>query len=161
MTTATLLHVGDDICHRIPVMERAGLIVSRSEASMSAVQSALTPGDEFAAITFHNDVKPVSSEVVYIARQLSVAPIVFFENQSVDREDCEFDLVIRDYTPPAVWVPTLVDAIEQSRKIREISRQLRLDAAAVRSQSRELLRKLAEDCSRSVDLRKFWHADTD
>jgi len=130
MASATLLHVGHDFCHRIPVMEKAGFIVCRSACSIDAVRGALMPAQDFGAIAFENDTGPVANEVVSVARELFIVPIILFENPSVDCDERAFDLVIRKLTPPAIWLAALASAIEESRQMREASRRLRLDSAA-------------------------------
>jgi hypothetical protein len=57
MATATILHVGKDICQGIPLMGNGGFLGSQSEDSVPAIRKAFAvAGDSFSAITFHSDI---------------------------------------------------------------------------------------------------------
>lgn len=161
MTTGTLLYVGDDACQRIPVMRQAGLHVTQSDGTIPAIHRVLTSGVGFRGISFHNDIRPISDELVSMARELSVASLILFENPSVVCDRSAFDLVIRKLTPPPVWLPSLAKAIEEARSLKEVSRQLRLDAAEARSQSRTLQRKIARNLPKLIDVDSLWRGDSD
>lgn len=128
----------------------------RSECSTKAVRSAFTPDESFAVITFHNDFHPISSEVVSIARELSVAPIVLFENPFVESDERAFDLVIADHTSPTVWLKSLAEAIETAQKLQELSRELRRESAEARSRARALRRVSAHNRANSIDFDNIW-----
>ena len=146
MAAATILHVGDDICHRIPIMERNGLFVVRSECSIAGVRRSFATGDIFCAVTFHNDLFPVRRELVLAARDLSRAPLIFFENTLVDHDDELFNLVIRVPTPPEVWSRTLKEVIRQSRQIHEQSLRLRQECLTLCDESQNIRESLRLDC---------------
>lgn len=79
MATASILYVGDDLCHRIPVMENAGLFVVRSKDSLAAVESALAVNKALSVITFHSDNCAPPESVVLSARRLTSVPLILFE----------------------------------------------------------------------------------
>ena len=120
MAAATILHVGDDICHRIPVMEKNGLVVVRVECSVGGVRSSFVNGDIYSAVTFHNDTVPLQDDVIAAARELSHAPLVLFENTSTEHDEEFFDLVIPALTSPMVWSKTVRQAISESRECNAI-----------------------------------------
>ena len=135
MAATTILHIGNDICQRIPVMRSVSLAVFQAEDSIPAMLKAFAGGDSFSAITFHADISAPSSSVVWQARRLSAAPLVFFENPWVyyERSYFDFDVVIPTLAPPNFWLKKLHDVIEISRELRERSSQLRQECAIIRS----------------------------
>lgn len=138
MAAATILHVGEDICHRIRVMEKCGLSVVRSECSVEGVRGSFASGDIFSAITFTDDGVPIATELVSVTRELTRAPLVLFENTWAEFDEQLFDLVIPVPTPPAVWSKTLAEVIRDSRRLYRQSRRLRFECSTVRSESRSL-----------------------
>lgn len=135
MEVASILFVGEDTCHRVPVIENAGIAVVRSECSTGSVQSALLADPLFSAITFHNDFLAPSGAVVSTARRLSPAPLVLFENPSVDCDRRLFDRVIRAPGSPAEWLRSLREAIEEARNLRHESEHLRSQSQRLRAES--------------------------
>ena len=102
MAATTILHIGNDICQRIPVMRSVSFAVFQAEDSIPAIHSASAGGDSFSAVTFHGDFSAPSSSVVRAARRLSAAPLVLFENPSVYYEKIYFDF---DILIPALASP--------------------------------------------------------
>jgi hypothetical protein len=138
MAAGAILYVGEDICHRIPVMERAGIVVLQSECSIDRVRQVLAKSNNFAAVTFHNDLVAPASEVVTTVRELSRAPLILFRNPLVDCDDWLFDLVISVPTPPEVWASSLGTAIREEHHLRERSQKLPQDCATLRDVARSL-----------------------
>lgn len=138
-----ILHVGEDLCRRIPVMQTAGFVVLRSEVKILAIHAAFDREEDYSAVVFHNDIAAVSEEAVHETRTLTEAPFVLFQNPTNACDDGEFDLVVPALTPPDVWLQKLREVIQASREIREHSRTLRKDSAAAVSSSRELRARCA------------------
>jgi hypothetical protein len=159
MAAATILYVGDDICHRIPVMESNGILVFRSECTVGGLRTSFAKGDLFSAITFHNDIAAPSDKVVSAARELCRAPLVLFRNYSIDCDDAAFDLVIPVPALPEVWSKTLAQAIRDSRKTHQYSRQLRADCVSVRERSRSLREIAARNQGSPVDYDALFRGD--
>jgi hypothetical protein len=113
MATENILYVGHDVSRRIPVMRSAGLTVCQTEASIPAIRDAFARGRFFSAVTFHNDIVSLPRETVWVARTLSAAPLILFENPYVYRETSDFDLVVPVLTHPARWLKDLLDVIEK------------------------------------------------
>ncbi len=141
MAAATILHVGDDVCHRIPVMESGGLVVVRSEPSVDGIQSAFSQHTSFSAIAL---ISP-SPILLSTARKLSEAPVVLFQDSSGDSDEYPFDLIITAQTPPSVWLKSLGEVIEEARKFRKLSQPLREEPATVRAKSRALCEAAANN----------------
>jgi hypothetical protein len=72
-------------------------------------------------------------EAATLARSLSVAPLILFEDALCDDES-NFDLVIPPLTFPDVWLREVAATIERSR-------MLGLKSAAIREQSRWLVKQ--------------------
>ena len=139
MADTTVLFVGEDLCHRIPVMESKGIRVARSACSVADVRAALVKGDWISVVTFHNDLFPPPEPVVLAAREISSAPLVLFRNPVVDCDEREFDVVIPVPVSPDIWSKTLTEAIEESHRLRERSERLRQDCVDLRGFSQRLL----------------------
>jgi hypothetical protein len=155
MDTATILHVGEDICYRIPVMEMAGLEVRRAPCTVEGLRSALAENEHFTSLAFEVETGPVPEPVLSVARSQS-SPLVLFENPTTECLADAFDLVIPHHTPPEVWLQCLRLAVAHAREQRDVSRQLREEAAAARSNSEQLREKVHRMLGSSVDLDRIW-----
>jgi hypothetical protein len=160
MATSRILHVGDDTCHRIPVMERAGLVVCRTLCSIDGVRSALASDENFSAMTFHVDVAPIPDGVLTVAKSL-LSPLVLFESPGIDYDPQSFDLIIPTQTPPLTWLQCLQAVIRNSQELRTSSRQLRNDSAAVRSDFRQICAAMRRHLVNPIDVDNIWRGDTD
>lgn len=152
----TILHIGDDLCRRIPVMETAGFLVFRSKGEIPAIHTAFNREEDYAAVVFHNDIAAVSEDAVQETRSLSEAPLVLFQNPTVASNDSEFDLVIPALTPPNVWLEKLQELIQAFRETCERSVQLRNDCADLRAKSQSLLLKTAHNRVPPIDADALW-----
>lgn len=159
MATAPILHVGEDICYRIPVMERAGLSVCRAPCSIDGVRSAFDSKGRFSALAFQVDASPIAETVLMVARSFS-SPLVLFENPEVEYDPHLFDLVIPTQTRPEMWLRFLRLVIEDSRELHAHSRELRQAAAVVRSDFRSLQTALHKHLVSPIDLDKIWRGET-
>lgn len=156
MASASILHVGNDVCQRIPVLTRAGFAVRRSEDSIQAIRAALTGEDPFSAILFHCDMAPPAETTVHEARSLSDAPLVLFQNPTVLCNDRDFDLVVPVLIPPGIWLKKLKELIEESHRLCEQAHRLHKDCDSVRSQSRSLRASAARNRKVSIDPNAPW-----
>lgn len=160
MPTATILHVGEDLCQRIPVMETAGFIVLRSETTLPAVQNAFQIGDDFCAVVFHSDIFAPPAPTVREIRNLSEAPLVLFENPAVHCDESDFNLVIPPLTPPSIWLQKLTEVIQSSRELRGRSVLLRRDCNAARTKSEVLRAGSARNRICPIDPDALWNGET-
>ena len=160
MAASIILHIGDDFCRRIPVMETAGFVVHQSEVKIPAIHIAFQREEDYSAVIFHNDIAAVPEDAVQETRSLSEAPFVLFQNPTVPSNEEEFDLVIPPLTSPDVWLLKLRELIHASRQIREDTIQLRRDCAAARSRSQEL--RLASERHRvpPIDPDAIWRGSS-
>jgi hypothetical protein len=155
MATETILHVGQDLSYRIPIMEKAGLSVRRAPYSEEGIRDAFAGTDRFSALTFQLDSSAISTQVVRLARS-RWSPLVLFENTVTEYDPLDFDVVIPSLTRPERWLSILHLAIEHSRRLLAYSSQLREEAIAVRAQSRDLRSELHRLLASPIDVDAFW-----
>lgn len=151
----TILHVGEDLCRRIPVMETAGFVVFQSEVKIKAIHVAFDREEDYSAVVFQNDIAAVPEDAVQETRSLSEAPFVLFQNPTVAC-DGEFDLVIPALTPPDIWLQKLRDVIQVCREVRERTLKLRKDCADAVSSSRNLRARCASAVVPPIDPNALW-----
>lgn len=158
MAAASILHVGEDLCFRIPVLKRAGLIVCQTPCSVEGVRSAFESHGHFSALMFHADSEPVPAEVLALARS-SPSPLVLFDNPSVDHDEFDFDLIIPTLSPPGLWLQSLHVTMDQSAQLRVQSRALCAESAAVRGESRRLRARALSVLPTPIDVDLAWRLD--
>lgn len=161
MATTTILHVGDDLCQRIPVMQTAGFIVFQSECSIPAIHQAFEREDSFSAVIFHSDISAPPEPALRETRALSPAPFVLFQNPTVVCDNEPFDLIIPALTPPDIWLEKLREIVQAARELCERSQQLRLDCAALRSQSQAIRATSIRNRVSPIDPDALWRGDSD
>lgn len=160
MATATILHIGEDLCQRIPVMETAGFVVLQSEISVPAIRGAFEVGDDFCAVVFHSDISAPPQPTVRQIRRFSEAPFVLFENPAVSCDQSDFNLVIPPLTPPSIWLQKLTELIQSSRELCESSALLRQDCRAIRSKSELLPSLSARNRICPIDPEALWNGES-
>jgi hypothetical protein len=161
MTISTVIHVGDDFCMRIPVLENTGLRVLRSRCTAGEFRTVVDQADTLAAITLSDergDLREtlLESGVIETARELCTAPLILFHNPNCMCDESSFDLVIPTLTSPTVWLPNILEAINISRQIRGSSRQLCEESEAVREKVRAEIYRAVREGARSIDLDEVW-----
>jgi hypothetical protein len=161
MVTATILYVGDDLCHRVPVMETNGMRVVCSACSVAAVRAALAKCEGFSAVTFHNDLFAPRDAVVSTARKMCKAPLILFRNPAVDCDEQAFDFVIPVPMEPDVWTDALAEAIVETRRVQDRSRRLRRERADAREWSRSVREMSARGRTSSFDRDAGFRAGAD
>ncbi|WP_109488920.1 hypothetical protein [Occallatibacter savannae] len=158
MLTAPILYVGDDICHRVPVFERLGVRVRRIPCSERALCDVLDEDTRYSAVTFNEDLEPIPDELIAIISRYP-APIVLFENACIAYKPESFDLIIPALTPPGFWLQCIQATIDDSMRLRAESTALRIDAAAVRSDTREHRARMHRLIPTPIDLDEIWRID--
>ncbi len=140
---AHLVHIGEDDCHRLPVLQRAGYSVSQC-ASVLQFRAAVNASPEVGAILVSDTVLDGGTEVLAMARALTPAPLILFQNPTRTWVPRTFDLVIDTLMPPGEWLRELDSVIDRSREMQEEtarliveSVQLRQESADVRESSRQ------------------------
>lgn len=160
MATTTILHIGEDVCQRIPVIESAGFVVLKCEIALPAIRTAFDHGDNFSAILFHSDISAPPVPTVRETRSLSQAPLILFQNPAIICNETDFNLVIPPLTPPALWLKSLKEAVLASIQGREYSHQLRKDCKEAQAWSRSLRESSARNCRYAIDPDSFWRSES-
>lgn len=156
---SSILHVGEDVCRRIPVMETAGFVVFQCKVEIPAIDSAFEQHKDYSAVVFQNDIAAVPENVVATIRSHCEAPLVLFQNPTISSNDEGFDLVIPALTAPDVWLRKLNEAIQTSGDTRERSRRLRSDCADVRSGSQSLRPESSTNRNPLIDADALWRGN--
>ena len=159
MAAVALLHIGDDICHRIPVMAAAGFHVVRAGCSIDDIRKAFSQGAQFSIVTFHNDLVPIIPAAISEVRLHTEAPVVLFDNPSISADERAFDLIIDAQTPPALWLRSLQIEIENSRLIGEVSQRVRAERKDVRAATDELRASVALNRIVAFGSMAMWQRD--
>lgn len=155
MLTAPILYVGEDLCCRIPVIERYGARVRRVPCSARELRVALADTIEYSAVAFNEDLASIPHDVIAVACSYP-SPLVLFENPCISYDPACFDLIIPTLTPPALWLRTLQETINESRKLHAQSRALLLDVAAVRAETRVQRSRMHRLIGSPIDIDKLW-----
>jgi hypothetical protein len=138
-------------------MRTASFAVFQSEDSVPAVCGALAGEIAFSAITFDADTFAPSEGVVRVARSLTAARFVLFENASNHCDENAFDLVIPALSHPSRWLKQLHDAMEASRDQRErAARQLRQDCATLQANLQAIRAESARVRVNPIDFEPLW-----
>jgi hypothetical protein len=146
---ATVIHFGEDICFRLPVLKYAGYAVEECD-SMERFSSLLRWNPD-AVLLEEEPLVPVF-EASSLARTQSSASLVLFRHAilgGVPHHD--FDLIIPPLTTPEEWLTDIAALLERSRVIRTQSEALHRQSAALRQNSaavRELTREIRDQSLR-------------
>lgn len=160
MSSSSVLHIGEDFCRRIPVIENAGFAVMQTNAALPAIHAAFDRRNVFSAVLFHSDFHAPPQNIVHEVRTLSAVPFVLFQNPTIGFDVADFDLVIPVLTPPAIWLRKLRDVIEASIKLRDFSLRLREETQAERARSKSLLEQSDRICKSLIDPDALWRGES-
>jgi hypothetical protein len=157
---ATVLYVGEDLCHRIRVMECGGLTVLHSDRSVLAATSVLSKNPGIDAIAFEHDTEPLPRGIAPAVRQHSASPLVLFENPNIDlcygadHDEHSFDLVIPALTPAGFWLEALRAVIADSRRPQQECKEPCSKSQALQEPTEAMRRPL-----RLIDVNALWRGN--
>jgi len=146
-----IVHFGADECARVILLSGMGYSVNTCGPSLRRLRQALS--DECDAIAVEGS-DPGSPDAVKLAREISAAPVVFFEGLATDYKPSEFDLVVRSHTPPDDWLRWLAQLIAETHVIRSKSQMLREQSASIRQDAEGLRQQARATRSQAADLLK-------
>ncbi len=139
---ANVVHFGEDMWYRLPVLRSAGYRVEQCD-SLEHFSTFLAWGPDMVVLE-EEPLVPLRRAISF-TRARSTAHLVLFRHElsSTLVEGC--DLVIPSLTAPEEWLVDLATLLERSRIIRadsqalvQKSASLRQDAANVREMTREI-----------------------
>jgi hypothetical protein len=139
---ATVVHFGEDICYRLPVLRSAGYTVEQCD-SLEHFSTFLAWGPDMVVLE-EEPLVPLRKAISF-TRARSKASVVLFRHDTGTMLLEECDLVIPTLTAPEEWLVEIATLLEQSRTIRadsqalaQKSASLREGSAAVREMTREI-----------------------
>ena len=139
---ATVVHFGEDICYRLPVLRSAGYAVEQCD-SLEQFSTFLSSAPD--VVVLEEDPQVPLLKAISFTRARSSASLVLFRHDIAMTlaEGC--DLVIPTLTAPEEWLSKIAMLLERSCSAGEDSQalvrksaSLRQDAAAVKEMNREI-----------------------
>lgn len=128
---ARVLHLGEDDCHRVSILESAGYGVEPC-VSLEQLQADLQTGSNHEAI-FVTECESVSAaDAAAVARSYSQAPLILFRTSNRRPPEEEFDLVVDSLEAPEQWLHEVRMLIEKSRKLPARSADVTPDSRQLR-----------------------------
>lgn len=115
--TAYALHLGQDYCHRVPILETAGYKVEEC-ASLDQLQAKLEQLSDIEAIFVTELEDPVPEDAVIVARAYSGAPVILFRSSMRALDESRFDLVIPTLSRPSDWLMDVNAVLAKKRRFR-------------------------------------------
>jgi CxxC-x17-CxxC domain-containing protein len=150
---ARILHFGQELFNRFPLLRNSGYSVERYEAILE-FRNALESRVEHDAVSTTELGSDLSPLVVLAARTYSSAPLILFQTQSVASfpadgasaglqaaTDADFDLIVPAIAPARTWIGDIAALIGRSREVRERSRQIRDRSVLLREELEAIKRK--------------------
>jgi hypothetical protein len=111
---ARVLHIGQDDCHRLMVLESAGYSVEDCE-DLAQLRGQLADGAPAAALLVSEDGRVLLQDIVAVARAHASVPVILFANSNRSHDDPGVDVVVDCLTPPEVWLNDVEGLIEKTR----------------------------------------------
>lgn len=114
---ATIIHVGRDMCHRLPVLESAGYKVETC-TSIIELGRALNAMPQLDAVLISEGIRGANPETVSMVRSRSSAPVILFRESQLSFSESAFDLVVPVLVPPQTWLAEIAAVIARCRSLR-------------------------------------------
>jgi hypothetical protein len=144
----TILHFGQDSCHRIPVLESAGYRITDCR-SVIQLRTILQTGTFADAVVLTEGFYAISEGEPPVTRLESPIPLILFQEEDEPRSHSDFDLVIPEHTLPAQWLGDIGELIAKSRAIQVRSGKLIARSATLTRQAKELVERTRREIKRS------------
>jgi hypothetical protein len=128
MSTASIIHVGPDDCHRIAVFKTAGYLVDIC-TSFAQLHQALIRIPPAQAVAVAESSEELARKTVSLARAITLIPLILFQCVDPCLDETDFDLVVPALTDPNTWVTEIQQLIEESRALCLRSQTIRHQSA--------------------------------
>ena len=112
---ASVVHFGDDVCFRLPVLRSAGYTVAECD-SLEMLTAALARNPD--AVLLEAEPLAPMRDAAVLVRSSSRAALILFCNETGRPVPDEFDLVIPSLTAPEQWLDKIAALLQQSRTMR-------------------------------------------
>lgn len=146
-----VLHIGNDHCHRIMVLRRAGYSVEACPF-LGNLDTALHNDDKLAAVAMSEADASARQQALTLIRSISTAPVILFKHAIYYPDEADFDLVIPNLTPPKDWLNSVAAIIARSRALRAQSKIVRERSATLVRETAAATEKLIELLQRSKEI---------
>jgi hypothetical protein len=143
----SVIHFGEDICFRLPVLESAGYEVADCH-SVEMLSAALSKFPE--AVLLEEEPKLLVEAAAFLTRSRSAASLILFRSEVDSFKAGDFDLIIPSLTPPDEWLTEIATLLERSRTIRMNSQTLHKASSSLRQDSAALRKVVSEERARSI-----------
>jgi hypothetical protein len=143
----SVIHFGEDICFRLPVLESAGYSVAECH-SIELLSAALRHNPE--AVLLEEEPQSLIEAAAFLTRSRSAASLILFHSEVDSFTAGDFDLVIPSLTPPEEWLSEIADLLQQSRTIRAESQTLLKASSSLRQDSAAVRKAVSEERARSI-----------
>ncbi|HEY3990795.1 MAG TPA: hypothetical protein VGM02_15940 [Acidobacteriaceae bacterium] len=144
---ASVVHFGDDVCFRLPVLRSAGYSVATCD-SLELLSMTLTW--DFDAVIVEEKPRALTRDAVSLIRSRSRASVILFRTEIDNVIPGELDLVIPTLTAPEAWLSEIAALIQWSQQLRAESQALSRQAVALRENSVAIRKIFRENCARSI-----------
>jgi hypothetical protein len=152
---AIVVHFGEDICYRVPVLRSAGYAVEQCD-SMEHFSTFLSWDPD--VVVLEEEPQVPLRKAISFTRARSSASLVLFRHEMNTMLVEECDLVVPTLTAPEEWLNEIATLLERSRSIRadsqalaQKSASLREDSAGVREMAREIRARSIRQRARSFE----------
>ncbi len=172
---SSILHFGEELSHRFPILRNAGFSIHRCESFLE-FRDALQSGFVHDAVSLSDLEEGATPLAALAARTHSTAPLILFRTRSVVAftaggepavttalPEAGFDLIVPPFASARAWVGDVASLIARSRSIlrqsqrfREQSALLRQDAESEREKSRAERERAQRECARKGVLSTGW-----
>jgi hypothetical protein len=139
---ATVVHFGEDVCYRLPVLRSAGYAVEQCD-SLEQFSTFLSSAPD--VVVLEEEPQVPLLKAISFTRARSSASLVLFRHDSATTLAEECDLIIPALTAPEEWLSEIATLLQRSCAAREDSRALvrkpatpHQDATAVKEMTREV-----------------------
>jgi CRP/FNR family transcriptional regulator len=109
-----IIHFGVDDLQRLQVLRNAGYTVDRCN-SIAGFRKIVWSVGNADAVAFTDPEERTGDEVFVMIRSASPAPLILFEGSHRARNESEFNLIVKAFTPPEKWLKDVGALIERSR----------------------------------------------
>ena len=106
-----VLHFGEDGCHRVMVLRRAGYMVQDCHLSLEELAAELMSGIPAHLVCITQGKRKTTEQAILLARGHSYAPIVLFRKADEMAQTLHLDAQIETLTAPGIWLAEIEELI--------------------------------------------------
>jgi hypothetical protein len=143
----SFIHIGEDLCFRLPVLESAGYSVAECH-SIELLSAALGRNPE--AVLLEEEPKVLTEAAAILTRSRSAASLILFRSEVDSFTAGDFDLIIPSLTSPEEWLSQIAGLLQRSRTIRAESQTLLRASWSLREDSAAVRKAVSEERARSI-----------